>query len=91
MKFINKLSMMCASIAMMASAMSYAGTVVTSVLDDNYIGAYADNTSNSDYMPTNNSNYNTHWMQVSRDLDNGTLSVQVNSNFVGYRSIYKLG
>jgi len=91
MKFINKLSMMCASIAMMASTMSYAGTVVTSVLDDNYIGAFADNTSNSDYMPTNNSNYDTHWMQVSRDLDNGTLSVQVNSNFVGYRSIYKLG
>jgi hypothetical protein len=44
-------------------------------------------------MPTNNPNYNTHSMQVSRIINGnqGALSVTVNSNFVGYNSIYKLG
>lgn len=88
MKFITKLGVTCASVAIMASTMSHAGTVQ---LNDHYIGAYANQTSTSDYMPTNNDNYNTHWMKVSRDLQAESLTVQVNSNFIGYDSIYKLG
>lgn len=91
MKFITKLGVMCATVAMMTSTMANAGAVSTLQLDDNYIGAYANTTSATDYMPTNNNNYDTHWMQVSRDLDNGLLTVKVNSNFIGYDSIYKLG
>lgn len=91
MKFITKISVACATVAMMASTLCYAGTVTTGKLQDNYIGAYANNTSYSDYMPTNNPNYNTHWMKVSRDLDAGSLTVKVKSSFVGYNSKYKLG
>ncbi|MDX2367620.1 MAG: PEP-CTERM sorting domain-containing protein [Colwellia sp.] len=93
MKFITKIGAACTTIAMMASTISYAGTVTTGQLGDHYIGAYAETTSTSDYMPTNNPNYNTHYMQVSRitNGNQGSLSVTVNSNFVGYDSIYKLG
>jgi hypothetical protein len=93
MKFITKMGIACTTVAMMVSTLSYAGTVTTDILDDHYIGAYANNTSTSDYMPTNNPNYNTHSMQVSRIINGaqGSLSVTVNSNFVGYDSIYKLG
>lgn len=95
MKFITKVGVTCATVAMMASTISHAGVVTTGQLGDHYIGAYADQSSTSDYMPTNNPNYNTHSMQVSRIINangnQGSLSVTVNSNFVGYNSIYKLG
>lgn len=91
MKFITKFGATCATVAMMASTISYAGTVTTSQLDDHYIGAYADTRSTSDYTPTNNTNYNTHWMKVSRDLQASSLTVSINTNFVGYDSKYKLG
>lgn len=91
MKFITKLGVTCATIAMMASTMTFAGTVTSTQLEDNYIGADGGNTSYSDYTPTNNGNYDTHWMQVSRNLENGMLTVAVNSDFIGYYSKFKLG
>ncbi len=88
MKFITKVGVTCATIAIMASTISYAGTVTSTQLDDHYIGADGNWSSDKDYTPTNNNNYDTHWMQVARtiDGDQGSLTVTVNSNFVAYNN-----
>lgn len=89
MKFITKVGATCATVAMMASTMSHAGVVTTGKLYDHYIGADAGTRSEVDAIP--NSNYDTKWMKVSRDLSTKSLTVKVKSNFVGYSSNYKLG
>jgi hypothetical protein len=89
MKFITKIGVACATAAMMASTMSYAGTVTSSQLNDHYIGADGNSTSDKDYSPYNpDAHYDIHWMQVARTIDGnqGSLSVTVNSNFVEYNS-----
>jgi coproporphyrinogen III oxidase len=40
MKFITKVGVTCATVAIMASTMSHAGVVTTGQLGDHYIGAY---------------------------------------------------
>jgi hypothetical protein len=89
MKFIKKLGVTCATVVIMASTMSHAGVVTTNKLLDNYIGANGETRSEVDAIP--NSNFDTKWMKVSRDLSAESLTVKVKSNFVGYDSIYKLG
>lgn len=91
MKFITKLGVTCATVAMMASTMSHAAIVSSGQLEDHYVGSNGSTASYDDYTPTYDANYDTHWMNVSRDLQAGTLSVQVNSSFVGYSSVFKLG
>lgn len=91
MKFITKIGVTCATVAMMASTISYAGTVTTSQLDDNYIGADGNEISTTDYTPNDvTANYDTHWMQVTRRLNDtntrGSLFVKIHSNFVSYNN-----
>ena len=100
MKFITKIGVTCTTIAMMASTLSYAGSVptetLTSMLTDHYIGADGNSTSTDDYI-SNNNNTNTHydttWMQVEKTINGsqGSLSINVKSNFIGYDSKFKLG
>jgi len=90
MKFITKIGVACTTVAIMASTSSYAGTVVTTgTLLDTYIGASANNTSTTDATP--NSNYDILGMKVSRDISAKLLTVEVNSNFIGYNSSFQLG
>ena len=66
MKFITKLGVTCATIAMMASTMSFASTVstqtLTSRLVDNYIGADGSSYSTTDAI--GGSGYDVNWMTV---------------------------
>jgi hypothetical protein len=93
MKFITKIGIACSTIAMMASTMSYAGTVTTGELVDNYIGSVGSSPSSSDYTP--NDNYDIQWMKVARTLDGsvGSLTVTIKSNFVSHNddSWYSFG
>ncbi len=96
MKFITKMGVTCAALAMLASTVSYAGTVTSTQLNDHYIGADGNNKSRKDYTPNDDvAHYDTHWMQVARTIDGnqGSLTVTVNSNFVAYntQSAYKFG
>ncbi|MBL4941955.1 MAG: PEP-CTERM sorting domain-containing protein [Colwellia sp.] len=90
MKFITKLSAMCAAITVIFSSMSYAGTVASTKLADNYIGANGGHSFNVDYTPNNvTANYDTHWMKVFRTLNDdgtGSLKVKIKSNFVSYNN-----
>ena len=96
MKFINKLSAVCAALTVVASSLSYAGTVTTTQLEDNYIGANGGKYYNVDYSPNDaTANYDIHWMQVAKTINGnqGSLTVTINSNFVAYNndSDYKFG
>jgi hypothetical protein len=94
MKFITKIGVVCSTIAMMASTISYAGTVTTGEMDDLYIGAFGNNSSQKDYSPFDTAaNYDIHWMQVAKTVNGtqGSLTVTVNSNFIGFDSKFKLG
>ena len=96
MKFITKLGVTCATVAMMASSMGYAGTVTSSQLNDHYIGADGASSSTKDYTPNDaTAHYDTHWMKVARTINGnqGSLTVTVNSNFVAHNtaSSYKFG
>ena len=96
MTFITKLSAVCAAITVVASSMSYAGTVTTTQLEDNYIGANGKYVSTKDYTPNDvTANYDIHWMQVAKTINGnqGSLTVTINSNFVAYNndSKYKFG
>lgn len=93
MKFITKLGVTCATIAMMASTMSFASTVstqtLTSRLVDNYIGADGSSYSTTDAI--GGSGYDVNWMTVDKSV-NGFLTVIVDSNFISNTSSgYKLG
>ena len=94
MKLLLKLSLVC---ALVLPAVSYAGSVKTGELVDNYIGADGNHVSNKDYTPYNtDAHYDTHWMQVEKILNDdntGSLTVTVNSNFVSYNnsSDYRFG
>jgi hypothetical protein len=93
MKFITKLGATCATIAMMASTVSYAGNVptatLTSELMDNYIGADGNQVSTTDAY--GGSGYDTKWMTVDKSVS-GQLTVKVNTNFVSNTSSgYRLG
>ncbi|MCI2282249.1 PEP-CTERM sorting domain-containing protein [Colwellia sp. MSW7] len=92
MKFITKLGVTCVTAAMMVSTMSHASRVVPDdALLDRYIGNSYGNYSNEDYMPNdNNAHYNTNWMTVDKS-DQGILTVKIDSNFIGYDSVFKLG
>lgn len=65
----------------------FAGTVTTTKLSDNYIGAHH----SSDV--SGGSNYNTKWMKISRRVTNGEsfLNVWIKSNFIGYNSTFNYG
>jgi hypothetical protein len=94
MKFITKIGVACTTIAMMASTFSYAGTVTSEVLLDNYIGADRDEVSTVDSY--GGDDYDIHSMQVSRTIDgnSGELSVTIDSNFISFnptKSGIKLG
>lgn len=99
MSFIRKVFTACFSLAVVAiSPTSIAGTVETGELGDYYIGSNGSRSSTDDYTPNNvDANYDVNWMKVSRTLDDdqnptsGSLSVTVNTNFIGYRSMFKLG
>lgn len=99
MNFLKKAYITCVGLGMIVtSAASIAGTVTTSELGDYYIGSNGDKYSNEDYTPNNvDANYDVNWMKVSRTLNDdqnptsGSLSVTVNSNFIGYDSMFKLG
>jgi len=85
MKFITKLGVTCATIAMMASTISYAGTVAPDdALLDTYIGADGNTISTTDSK--GGDNYDIQWMQVSRIINgsSGSLSVTIHSDFVKY-------
>ena len=89
MKSITKLSVLCATVALMASTVSNAGTVTSSQLNDHYIGSDKNVASTKDYTPNNvTANYDTHWMQVTRTVtgSTGELTVKINSNFVAYNN-----
>ena len=94
MKFISKLSVTCAALAMMHSTLSYAGTVstatLTSELVDNYIGADGNQVSTQDVY--GGSDFNIEWMTVDKSVAN-KLTVQVKSAFVSHNtsSGYDLG
>lgn len=98
MKFITKLGVTCATVAMMASTMSHAGTVnpttptetTTSWLHDNYIGADGNAVSTQDVY--GGSNYNIEWMSVDKSVS-GELTVQIKSDFVSHNtsSYYDFG
>lgn len=90
MKFITKLSLACASIAMMASSLSYAGTVPANALFDNYVGADGGNQSTQDVY--GGANYDIEWMTVDRSVA-GELTVQIKSAFISHNtsSYYDLG
>ncbi len=91
MKFVNKISVMYILSTVMLSAASYAGTVTTGQLEDSYVGARYNYYNNDDYRPNDNAaNYDTHWMKIDKS-DQGILTVEVNSNFIGYDSYFKLG
>lgn len=91
MKFIKKLGVTCATVALMVSSASYAGTVSSAKLYDNYIGNSYGDYSRTDYMPNNSSaHYDTNWMTVDKSAQ-GILTVQIDSNFIGYDSVFKLG
>jgi hypothetical protein len=83
--------------ALSALSTAYAGTVTSTQLMDNYVGADGSRVSTTDYTPDNtNAYYDTKWMQVSRTTDtngNTRLDVTVNSNFVSYNDVssYKFG
>jgi hypothetical protein len=78
MKFITKMGVMCTTIAMMSSTLSYAGTVptetLTSELQDNYIGADGNQVSIQDIY--GGSDYNIEWITVDKSVAN-ELTVQV--------------
>lgn len=65
----------------------FAGTVTTDKLSDNYIGAH-----HTDDV-SGNSDYDTNWMKVSRQVKDGNtfLNVWVNSNFVGSGRSFSYG
>lgn len=89
MKFVNKLSAVCLATAVMLSGASFAGTVTTTELNDNYIGADGAKAWDVDYAPNDAAaHYDIHWMQVSKTIDGnqGSLSVTVNTNFVSYNN-----
>lgn len=94
MKFITKIGVTCTTIAMMASTISYAGTVptatLTSELVDNYIGADGSQVSIQDIY--GGSDYNIEWITVDKSVAN-ELTVQVKSAFVSHNtsSGYDLG
>jgi hypothetical protein len=92
---IKKISLM-GLLALSALSTAYAGTVTSSQLNDNYVGADGRKKSTTDYTPNNiTANYDTHWMKVSRITENGTtrLDVTIDSNFVSYNnsSSYRFG
>jgi len=94
MKFITKMGVTCTTIAMMASTLSYAGTVptetLTSMLTDNYIGADDNSVSTKDVI--GGSDYDIEWMTVDKSVS-GQLTVQVKTAFVSHNtsSYYDLG
>jgi hypothetical protein len=91
MKFITKLGVACTTVAMMASTLSYAGTVSTGALLDRYVGASYGTYNDKDYLPDDTyANYDVSSMQVSK-TDEGILTVKVSSKFIGFDSIFKLG
>ena len=90
MKFITKLGVTCATITMMASTISYAGTVPVGALLDNYIGSDANSVSTQDVF--GGSNYDVEWMTVDNSVA-GELTVKVGSQFISHNtnSTYDLG
>lgn len=90
MKFITKLGVTCATITMLASTVSYAGTVPVGALLDNYIGADGNSQSTQDAI--GGSNYDVEWMTVDNSVS-GQLTVKVKSAFVSHNtsSGYDLG
>ena len=87
MKLFTKLSVTCATLAMIASTMSHAGSIqVPEYAVDRYIGADGRHNSSADYIP--DSSYDISWMQVERTINGsvGSLEVTINSNFVQHNS-----
>lgn len=87
MKLITKFGVVCATVAMAVSTVSFAGTVTTTELNDQYIGAFGNYSSTKDYSPYNSdANYDIHWMQVEKTINGnqGSLTVSVNSNFIAH-------
>jgi hypothetical protein len=90
MKFITKIGVACTTIAMMASTISYAGTVPTGALLDHYIGADGDSPETQDVF--GGPDYDIEWMTVDNSVS-GQLTVQVKTAFVSHNtsSYYDLG
>ena len=90
MKFITKIGVTFATVAMMVSTATYAGTVPTNALFDNYVGADGGYQSTQDVY--GGSNYDIEWMTVDKS-DSGLLTVNIKSAFISHNtsSYYNLG